>query len=127
MTDLARRADLRLVPTERYTSAVFAGREAEAVWGHVWQMVCREEDLPHPGDCFTHTIVDQPVVVVRTPSGALRAFHNVCLLWVNTSYMWISLYVDPTPRYPSYMTNGLCGEHSDIACPAPGVPIPTPR
>ncbi|HZQ77945.1 MAG TPA: spirocyclase AveC family protein [Acidimicrobiia bacterium] len=52
---------------------------------------------------------------------------NVCLLWVNVSYAWISLYVDPTPRYPSYMTNGLCGEHSDIACPAPGVPVPTPR
>ena len=52
---------------------------------------------------------------------------NVCLLWVNGSYAVISIYVDPTPRYPSYMTNGLCGEGTDIACPAPGVPIPTPR
>ena len=52
---------------------------------------------------------------------------NVCLLWVNGSYAYISLYVDPTPRYPSYMTNGLCGEGTDIACPAPGVPIPTNR
>lgn len=52
---------------------------------------------------------------------------NLCLVWVNASYAVISLYVDPTPRYPSYMTNGLCGEGSDIACPGPGVPVPTPR
>ena len=52
---------------------------------------------------------------------------NVCLVGVNASYAIISIYVDPTPEYPSYMTNGLCGEYSDIACPAPGVPIPTPR
>lgn len=52
---------------------------------------------------------------------------NVCLVWVNASYALISIYVDPTPRYPSYMINGLCGEGTGIACPAPGVPIPTPR
>jgi phenylpropionate dioxygenase-like ring-hydroxylating dioxygenase large terminal subunit len=78
VSDVASQADLRLVPTERYTSAAFARREADAVWNHVWQMVCREEDVPNPGDCWTHTIVDQPIVVVRGPSATLRAFHNVC-------------------------------------------------
>jgi phenylpropionate dioxygenase-like ring-hydroxylating dioxygenase large terminal subunit len=76
--DAAPQADLRLVPTERYTSAAFARREADALWRHVWQMVCREEDVANPGDCWTHVIVDQPIVVVRTESGGLRAFHNVC-------------------------------------------------
>lgn len=76
--DVASQADLRLVPTERYTSAAFARREADALWHHVWQMVCREEDVANPGDCWTHVIVDQPIVVVRTEAGALRAFHNVC-------------------------------------------------
>ena len=66
--DVARQTDLRLVPTERYTSAAFARREADALWRQVWQMVCREEDLPNPGDCWTHVIVDQPIVVVRTPA-----------------------------------------------------------
>jgi phenylpropionate dioxygenase-like ring-hydroxylating dioxygenase large terminal subunit len=76
--DVAPQADLRLVPTERYTSAAFARREADALWRHVWQMVCREEDVANPGDCWTHVIVDQPIVVVRTEAGSLRAFHNVC-------------------------------------------------
>jgi len=76
--DVTSRSDLRLVATERYTSPGFARREADGLWGHVWQMVCREEDVAAVGDCWTHVIVDQPIVVVRTPSGALRAFHNVC-------------------------------------------------
>ena len=78
VSEVASHTDLRLVPTERYTSASFARLEAAAVWRHAWQMVCREEDVPVAGDCWTHTILDQPIVVVRSPSGALRAFHNVC-------------------------------------------------
>src|ERR1044072_7004899 len=72
------RAALRLGPTGPYPPAASARREADALWRHVLQMVCREEDVANPGDCWTHVIVDQPVVVVRTESGTLRAFHNVC-------------------------------------------------
>jgi hypothetical protein len=48
---------------------------------------------------------------------------NVVFGLFNAGYVWISLYVDPAPKYPSYLTNGMCGPGTDTPCPGPGVPI----
>lgn len=66
------------VPTERYTSAAFARREQDRLWKRVWQMACRAEDIPNPGDFIEYTIGDQSFLVVRGDDGAIRAFANVC-------------------------------------------------
>jgi hypothetical protein len=53
---------------------------------------------------------------------AFVGLSNVMFVVLNVFYVWVSLYGDPTPVYPSYLNNGLCGQ-VDYPCPGPGVPI----
>lgn len=62
----------------RYTSREFFEQECEKLWPHVWQMVCREEELAQPGDTVVYDIVGHSFVVTRAPDGAIRAFYNSC-------------------------------------------------
>ena len=66
------------LPAKRFYSPAFAALEAERLWPSVWQLACRERELPSSGDWTTFDILGQSVVVVRQPDGALRAFHNAC-------------------------------------------------
>jgi phenylpropionate dioxygenase-like ring-hydroxylating dioxygenase large terminal subunit len=66
------------VPTDRYTSRSFAEREARELWGHVWQMACREEEIPQIGDYLEYVIADQSYLVIRTAAGTIKAYPNVC-------------------------------------------------
>jgi phenylpropionate dioxygenase-like ring-hydroxylating dioxygenase large terminal subunit len=68
-----------LVPKERYTSQEFLDAELERLWSRVWQVACREEEIPEPGDFFEYTIGDQSVLVVRSSPGVISAYHNACL------------------------------------------------
>ncbi len=65
------------------------------------------------------------VSMVRTL--ALVGLVNVMFGAFNLFYVWTSLYVDEFPAYPSYLINEMCGPGTGIDCPAPGVPINTPR
>ena len=67
-----------IIPAENYISPEFAKREAELLWGRVWQMACREEEIPKVGDFYTYDICDQSVVVVRVAADEIKAYHNVC-------------------------------------------------
>lgn len=73
--------DLGTAPIDaaRYTSRAFLDAEDSAMWGRVWQMACREEDIPEAGDVEIYDIVDRSALIVRTASGAIRAYHNSCL------------------------------------------------
>lgn len=66
------------VAASRYTSQEFFQLECERLWPHVWQMVCREEELPASGSFVVYDIVDRSFIVMRGPDGSLRAFHNSC-------------------------------------------------
>src|SRR6476469_9397881 len=68
------------VAKERYYDRDFYDLEAEQLWPRVWQMACRLEEIPEPGDFVEYEILDQSVVVVRTGAddGAVRAFQNSC-------------------------------------------------
>ncbi len=66
------------VPKARYTSADFARLEAERLWLRCWQMACRSEEIPEPGDYTVYDIVDQSILLVRQEDGSVAAFHNVC-------------------------------------------------
>jgi phenylpropionate dioxygenase-like ring-hydroxylating dioxygenase large terminal subunit len=67
------------VPRERYVSRAFHELEVERVWKRVWQMACREEEIPEVGDHVVYELADLSVVVVRAAPDRIRAFHNSCL------------------------------------------------
>lgn len=66
------------IPKQRYYAPDFYALEAELLWPRVWQMACRLEEIPHPGDWAEYEILDQSVVVVRQDDGGVRAFENAC-------------------------------------------------
>jgi phenylpropionate dioxygenase-like ring-hydroxylating dioxygenase large terminal subunit len=66
------------VPKERYVDQAFFDLEATELWSRVWQMACRLEEIPAPGDFTTYEILDQTVIVLRGDDGEVRAFHNAC-------------------------------------------------
>ena len=49
------------VPKERYYDPDFYRLEAELLWPRVWQMACRLEEIPQPGDFAEYEILDQSV------------------------------------------------------------------
>ncbi len=67
------------VARDRYTSYDWHRLEVERLWRRVWQMACREEDIPEVGDHLVYDIVDDSLIVVRTAPDRIRAFHNSCL------------------------------------------------
>ena len=66
------------IPKEDYLSKEFAQREADRLWPYVWQIACREEEIPNVGDFVTYDILDDSIIVVRSKPGEISAFHNVC-------------------------------------------------
>ena len=67
------------VPPTRYTSRAYHDLEVERLWKRVWQMACREEDIPAVGDHVVYDIADLSLIVVRSGPGRIQAFHNSCL------------------------------------------------
>ena len=67
------------VARERYFDHGFHQLEVERMWRRVWQMACREEQIPEVGDSLVYEIVDASLIVVRTAPDEIRAFHNSCL------------------------------------------------
>ena len=67
------------VPVTRYTDPAFHKAEVEKVWKKVWQMACREEDIPEVGDHIPYEIAGIQVLVVRSAPDTIKAFRNICL------------------------------------------------
>jgi phenylpropionate dioxygenase-like ring-hydroxylating dioxygenase large terminal subunit len=67
------------IPIERYISPDFAKLEVERLWRRVWQMVCREEDIPKPGDHVVYDIVEDSFLITRAKDGSIKALQNTCL------------------------------------------------
>ncbi|MCI0487204.1 MAG: Rieske 2Fe-2S domain-containing protein [Blastocatellia bacterium] len=66
------------LPSEWYTDPDALRREKEKIFSRTWQLVGRAEQVARPGDFFTATIADEPVIVARGMDEKLRAFSNVC-------------------------------------------------
>ena len=67
------------LPVERYISREFHDQEKEKMWSKVWQMACREEDIPEVGDHHVYNIMDRSVIVVRSAENEIRGLINSCL------------------------------------------------
>jgi glycine betaine catabolism A len=68
----------RTLPTTWYRSAEIFKIEKERIFCREWIGVCREEELPRPGDSQVLDILGESVLLVRNRQGELRAFYNVC-------------------------------------------------
>lgn len=66
------------VPAERYYDRAFFELEKQQLWPRVWQMACREEEIPAPGDFVEYEIGDESILVVRQPDRSVKAFFNAC-------------------------------------------------
>lgn len=66
------------VPKEGYYDPAFARLEAEHLWPKVWQVACRLEEIPNPGDYFTYEIGRDSIAIVRNADGEVKAFFNSC-------------------------------------------------
>ena len=66
------------IPKQRYYDPEFYALEAELFWPRVWQMACRLEEIPKPGDFVEYEILDQSIIVVRVDESTIRAYYNSC-------------------------------------------------
>jgi len=66
------------IPRSDYVDPGVHELEKERLWPRVWQIACREEEIPNVGDYVNYEIIDDSILVVRSATGVVRAFHNVC-------------------------------------------------
>jgi nitrite reductase/ring-hydroxylating ferredoxin subunit len=67
------------IAKSRYFDPAFHAAEVEGVWKRCWQMACRAEEVPEPGDVLVYDVAGLSILVVRGDDGEVRAFHNSCL------------------------------------------------
>jgi len=66
-----------LIP-DAYRSEDFYTSERERLWSTSWVCVGYTQQLEKTGDTFISQVNDQALIVTRSNSGTIRAFHNVC-------------------------------------------------
>jgi Rieske 2Fe-2S family protein len=66
------------LPREHYVSEEWFERDIDRVFGRSWLLAGYASQLREPGDFFTFELTDTSVVVVRSETGEIAAFHNVC-------------------------------------------------
>lgn len=66
------------LPAAWYTDEAIFTRERARIFHRTWQYVGMIEQVARPGDFFTCTIGNVPIVVTRDEAGELQAFINVC-------------------------------------------------
>jgi phenylpropionate dioxygenase-like ring-hydroxylating dioxygenase large terminal subunit len=67
------------IPVDRYIDREYHELEKARLWKKVWQMACREEEIPEVGDAYVYDITDISILVVRSAPDEIRAFYNACL------------------------------------------------
>ncbi len=77
-TSLIESGGMVIVPGARYTSRDFFALEMERLWPRVWQVACREEEIPETGDFLEYTVGDQSILVVRAGTDSVKAYFNTC-------------------------------------------------
>jgi nitrite reductase/ring-hydroxylating ferredoxin subunit len=70
--------EAEMLPPECYADPDFFEFEKDAIFGHEWLCVGREAWIPNPGDYFTTSHADEPILVVRTENGEIKAMSSVC-------------------------------------------------
>lgn len=92
-------SDTQKITGYRFTDPVFMAQEQEHIWCKTWLLAALESDLSAPNSTVTFDIGRESIIIARTPSGALAAFHNAC-----------------THRGTRLMAEG-CADARQIRCP----------
>lgn len=66
------------LPADWYTDPLIFMQEKSRIFRRAWQYIGLVEQVKQPGDFFTCTMGNVPIVVARDESGKLRAFINIC-------------------------------------------------
>jgi len=66
------------IPAPWYFDSRIAQLERDSVFASNWQVVGHLDHVKDPGQFFTIDVNEEPLVVVRSDDGKLRAFYNVC-------------------------------------------------
>ncbi|GGG23787.1 (2Fe-2S) ferredoxin [Rhodococcoides trifolii] len=75
------RPSTQLVPTlpgRYYTDPQIFAEEQRRIFGTNWVYVARSDQFTRPGDFLRTEVAGQSVIVVRTRTGALKGYLNVC-------------------------------------------------
>jgi len=67
-----------ILPPVLYTAPEFFEFEKRSIFLHDWLCVGRAAQIQNPGDYFTITLFDEPLIVVRDKDGAVRVLSAVC-------------------------------------------------
>ena len=67
-----------LIDRDWYRDANIFALERERIFRRAWHFACTVADVEKPGDYFTLTVAEQPIIVIRGRDGVLRAFLNAC-------------------------------------------------
>lgn len=67
------------VPHAPNVSAAYFEREREKLFKRTWLLLCREEEVAHPGSYAVKQvpILETSVLLVRGDDGVVRAFHRI--------------------------------------------------
>jgi choline monooxygenase len=65
-------------PPAWYTSPELYALEMEHIFLKEWLWAGHAQDVQNPGDYFTVTYANEPILVTRDQAGELRAFSNLC-------------------------------------------------
>lgn len=71
-------AEASTPPSAWYTSEQIFALEAQSVFRHHWVAIGRADEVQSPGQFVSGQLLNEPYLVVRSQSGALHAFDNVC-------------------------------------------------
>ncbi len=71
-------AHARTMPSDAYTDPEFFEFEKTSIFYREWLCLGHQGQIPNPGDVFTITIVDEPLVVARGEDGQIRVFSAIC-------------------------------------------------
>lgn len=66
------------LPSRLYIDPAFLEAEKEAIFYRNWIYIGHQSQVAKPGEYMTAEILDQSVFVIRSKSGDLNGFHNVC-------------------------------------------------
>lgn len=66
------------IPAKRYYDPEFYELEKKYLWPKVWQMACRLDEIPNPGDYVVYDNLDQSIIVMRVDADTIKAYHNHC-------------------------------------------------
>jgi len=102
----------RTLPREAYFAADVWAREKDRIFFHEWVCVGRAEELPSAGDFLVVELAGESILMVRTRSGELRAFYNVC------RHRGCRLTLDSPTKPDAIPSAGPAGRFSSgIRCP----------